>query len=53
MLTDKAAPHPRLSSFDLSQVELLVCFVRVLISRREGVGCYLLCGDFLEQETRV
>lgn len=38
---------------DPSKVELLVCSVWVLILQHQGVGCYLLCKDFLEQESRI
>lgn len=38
---------------DPAQVELLVCSVWVLLLQHQGVGCYLLHRDFLEQETRI
>lgn len=38
---------------DPSKVELLLCSVWVLILQHQGVGCYLLHRDFLEQETRI
>lgn len=38
---------------DPAQVQLLVCSFWVLLLQHQGVGCYLLRREFLEQETRI